>query len=195
MIACGAALLLASCAQTKIKTTYVSDAPVDDPRSIYIRPFATENMTFAGDYGDTVSRDLREGQADVKFARILKQELAKLAPTMVLDDDEVAPEGWVIDGEFDVLDAGWRAGRAAAGWLGGGRSTIVLHVRVTDVESDRVIYAFDLTGGSGLTGPTGSTGAPGLGLADGFDFRNAAQTIYEALAIDYRRYGHRSSRP
>lgn len=188
-------LLLASCAQTLVKKTYVSNAPVDDPRSIYIRPFSTAKMVFRGDYGMTdAERELRKGQAAVKFARILREEVSKIAPAMVLDTDETAPEGWLIEGEIDAVDVGYRHGRALFGWVGAGKSTVVIHVRVTEVATGQVLYAFDVTGGSGLTGPTGNTGAPGVGLAESFDYRNAAQAIYRALDIDFQREGYRSTR-
>ncbi len=190
-----AVTLFASCAQTKVDKTYLSNAPVEEPRSIYIRPFSMSNAIYRGDHGWEGDRDLREGQAAVKFARILKQELGKIAPAKVLDDDEVAPEGWVVDGEFDRVHAGNRAGRAVVGVTGLSRSSIALHVRVTDAKTKEVYYAFDVTGGSGMTGPFGNTGAPGVGLAESFDFRNAAQTIYEAIAIDSKREGYRSTRP
>ncbi len=188
-------LLLAACAQTMIKKTYVSEAPVTEPRSIYIRPFSMAKTDFRGDFGMTdAERELRKGQAAVKFARILQEEVAKIAPAMVIAEDEVAPEGWLIDGEMDVVDAGDRVGRAILGPLGAGRSTIAMHVRVTDVKTGKVIYAFDVSGGSGLTGAKGSTGSAGVGLAESFDYRNAAQTIFRALSMDDRREGYRSAR-
>lgn len=190
-----ATVLLVSCAQTMLKKTYVSDAPINEPRFIYIRPFSTAKMNYHGDFGMTdAERELRKGQAAVKFARILREEVSKIAPAMVIDQDEVAPEGWLIDGEIDLVDAGERVGRATFGPLGAGRSTIMLHVRVTDVATGKVIYAFDVSGGSGMTGARGSTGSPGIGLAESFDYRNAAQTIYRALSIDDRREGYRSTR-
>ena len=56
-----------------------------------------------------------------------------------------------------------------------------------------VIYEFDVAGGSRLTGKFGSITAPGLGYAVTFDYRNAAERIYEALTPDANRYGLRSS--
>ncbi len=188
-------VLLAACAQTKVDKTYVSNAPVEDPRYIYIRPFSMANATYIGDHGWEGDRDLREGQAAVKFARILKHEMSKLAPARILTDDQQAPEGWVIDGEFDLVDAGSRVGRGVVGVTGLARSSNAIHVRVSDAKTGDVYYAFDVTGGSGMTGPFGNTGAPGVGLAESFDFRNAAQTIYEALAIDFKGEGFRSTRP
>jgi hypothetical protein len=56
-----------------------------------------------------------------------------------------------------------------------------------------VIYEFDVAGGSHGTGKFGSVTAPGLGYAPPFDYRNAAERIYEALAPDEFHYGLRDS--
>jgi hypothetical protein len=56
-----------------------------------------------------------------------------------------------------------------------------------------VIYEFDVAGGSHRTGKFGSVTAPGLGYAVTFDYRNAAEKIYSALATDEFRFGDRSS--
>jgi hypothetical protein len=50
-----------------------------------------------------------------------------------------------------------------------------------------------VAGGSHGTGKFGSVTAPGLGYAVTFDYRNAAERIYEALTPDEYRYGLRDS--
>jgi hypothetical protein len=56
-----------------------------------------------------------------------------------------------------------------------------------------VVYEFDLAGGSKGTGAFGSITAPGLGYAPMFDYRNAAERIYEALDPDEFKFGLRDS--
>jgi hypothetical protein len=56
-----------------------------------------------------------------------------------------------------------------------------------------VIYEFDVAGGSHSTGKFGSITAPGLGYAVTFDYRNAAERIYEALTTDEFKFGLRDS--
>jgi hypothetical protein len=56
-----------------------------------------------------------------------------------------------------------------------------------------VIYEFDMAGGSKGTGHFGSTTAPGLGYAPMFDYRNAAERVYEALEPDEFKFGVRDS--
>lgn len=148
-------------------------------------------------------RTIRESQAPAKFAQILKGELEKLAPSAVLADDETAETGWVVDGDIELVNAGNPWGRAVAGGLGLGRSGILLHVRVTEVGSNRhsdekgghgpVVYEFDVAGGSRLMGPVGSVRSSGLGYAVPFDMRNAAEKIRETLEVDGDRFGLRES--
>jgi hypothetical protein len=56
-----------------------------------------------------------------------------------------------------------------------------------------VVYEFDMAGGSKGTGPFGSNTAPGLGSAPMFDYRNAAERVYEALDPDEFKFGTRDS--
>jgi hypothetical protein len=56
-----------------------------------------------------------------------------------------------------------------------------------------VIYEFDLKGGSGLSGHHGQIYAPGLGDAEPFDFKNAAERVMLALSTDPYRLGARTS--
>src|SRR5205823_14935906 len=56
--------------------------------------------------------------------------------------------GWLVDGEFDVVDGGSPVGRFFLGSFGVGQSVLALHVRVTNVKSGLVVYEFDMYGGS-----------------------------------------------
>ena len=68
-----------------------------------------------------------------------------------------------------------RPARFFFGRLGRGTFHLVLHVKVTDVETHRVIYEFDMAGGSHDQGQLGTVRASGLGKATPFDLRNAAE--------------------
>ncbi len=212
LLALCAALLFTSCAGVGVVDTQTAAVVTERPPAIYIRPFFVEGAEFSGHHpGGPGIQPIEKSKAPAEFANILRDELDKLAPTRVLKSNEVAPTGWLVEGTFEVVDAGHPAIRAAGlpqltPW---GRSYILLHVRVTDlgrpvvdaddkeagtlVQRGRVIYEFDVEGGSRLSGPRGSIYAPGLGYAVPFDFRNAAERIRRTLELDPYRYGQRSS--
>jgi hypothetical protein len=203
LLAIGALLFLTSCAGVHVKKTYVASGATN-PQAIYIRPFDVTYARVAGRHGDGDERPA------------LKEEMEKIAPAMIINDDEIPKTGWLVEGEFEVVHAGSPRLRKLVGHLGPGRSHVLIHVRISDmsgtkemsVESDakgiaradvvektrgNVIYEFDLAGGSRLTGPAGSVHAPGLGYATPFDFRNAAERVMMALSPDPHRYGVRTS--
>jgi hypothetical protein len=189
-----AALVLAGCAQSTVRKTYVATtAPL--PRSIYIQPFDASGTEFTGwMHPSTGERPIRKAIAPLEFAEALRFELAKLAPTSVLQPGERAPEGWVVSGSFDKVDAGDPLARMLPlGAIGAGRSTFVAHVKITDAKSGAILHAFDVSGGSGATGKLGSTGAPGSGNALYHDMKNAAERVMLAISQDPMRYGHRSA--
>ena len=216
-LALASGLLLCSCADMTVSKTDVasaggSAAPIDakdfnsrvhvvtscgvgasDPRAIYIRPFCIDTATFMGD--ETASdgeMPLRKALTPVQFAGDLKEEMEKLAPARILKDNESPKVGWLIEGHFDLVDGGSPLGRFFLGPLGVGRSFLALHVRVTDVERNVVVYEFDVSGGSRGQGKIGTVRASGLGRATPFDLRNAAERIYLALSADVYRFGARS---
>jgi uncharacterized protein DUF4410 len=165
-----------------------------NPSAIYIRPFCIDHAIFTGD--QTVSdgeMPIRKALTPIQFAGDLKEELSKLAPARVLADDEVPKVGWLIEGQFDLVDGGDPVGRFFLGQFGVGRSFLALHVKVTDVEKHRVIYEFDMAGGSRGQGKLGTVRASGLGKATPFDLRNAAERILLVLSPDPFRFGARSS--
>jgi hypothetical protein len=191
-----AALLLASCAQSTIKKTYVATT-TPPPRSIYIQPFDIANAHYTGTHGASSGENLlRKAIAPMEFANDLRDELSRIAPAAVLKPGEAAPEGWLVEGEFRIVDAGSKVARAIPVWgpLGVGRSTILIHVKISDAISGETLYAFDVSGGSGTTGFRGNTGAPGVGPAYPFDFKNAAQRIRLALSQDPQRFGLRDKK-
>lgn len=206
-----AALLLPSCAGVRVVDTQVATGATN-PHVIYIRPFQVEGAEFVGDYnGGPGELPIRKSLAPAAFSIALQEELEKLAPTRILKDDEVATQGWLVDGAFDLVDAGAPGLRALPfpHINPAGRSKVKIHVRITDLGSrpapadakdgstlsrrGQVIYEFDVAGGSRTTGPRGSVTAPGLGYATPFDYRNAAERIRYAIEPDPQRYGARTS--
>jgi hypothetical protein len=207
-----AALLFSSCAGVHVRETQVAAVVTERPQAIYIRPFSVEGAEFVGNHaGGPGERPIRQSLAPAEFSNILKEELEKLAPARVLQSDERAQLGWVVEGALEVVDAGSPTKRAfGPPQLNPmGKSRIVAHVRVRDlgrrhVAADdkdsgtlrgrgQVIYEFDVEGGSNLSGPRGSIYAPGLGYSVPFDYRNAAERIRHAIEPDPHRYGYRDS--
>lgn len=200
--AIAAAALLSACAGTNVVRTQVASSELH-PKAIYIRPFAVGE--FRGDHHGEGPKEITRAQAPRVFAEALKEELEKIAPTHILEDDEVAPTGWLVEGELQVVDGGnpWLRGVPIAGVLGAGRSGILTHVQISDVTrhahadgkggSRNTVYEFDVAGGSRNTGRFGSVMAPGLGYSVPFDYRNTAERIYQTLAPDFARYGARTS--
>src|SRR4030095_9805171 len=94
---------------------------------------------------------------------------------------------------FSIIESGDPAGIFFFGPCGAGASMLALHVKVTDVEKHRVIYEFDMAGGSNGQGKLGTVRASGMGRATPFDLRNAAERILLVLSPDAFRFGARSS--
>jgi hypothetical protein len=165
-----------------------------EPRAIYIRPFCIDNGTVTGDVAHSDGEmPIRKALLPVAFAYDLKEQLEKIAPARILKDDETPRVGWLVEGEMQTVDGGSPAARFFVGHLGAGRSYMLLHVRVTDVETGTLAYEFDVSGGSRLQGKAGTVRAGGLGKAVPFDLKNAAERIYLALEPNAYRYGQRSS--
>lgn len=165
-----------------------------NPSAIYIRPFCIDSAIFRGDEASTdAEMPIRKALTPITFADDLKEELSKLAPARVLAADETPKVGWLVEGQFDLVDGGSPLGRFFFGQFGAGQSFLALHVKVTDVEKHRVIYEFDLAGGSRGQGKLGTVRASGLGRATPFDLRNAAERVLLVLSSDPFRFGARSS--
>lgn len=218
VLALTSSVLLAGCAGVKVVDTQVATGAVN-PRSIYIRPFDVAATKYVGDHrGGKGERPIRHSLAGRNFANSLKEEMEKMAPAMVIESDETAPRpeadetgsNWLIDGTIDVADNGCGPARALVPFdkLGVGKSEILIHVRVREVgghhgsddkdasklgRRGNVIYEFDLKGGSRLSGHNGSIYAPGLGDAEPFDMKNAAERVLMALSVDPHRHGVRVS--
>lgn len=204
-------LLLTSCAGMRITKTDIATGATN-PKAIYIRPFDVTYTDYIGHHaGGLGERPIRRSLAPAEFAIDLRNELSKIAPAMVLKDDEVAHTGWLVTGDFVLVDAGNPDLRKVG--LTAGQSRVKLHVRVIDLEAKNVrgdskeadaakeqakgrgniIYEFDVEGGSNYSGNAGLIYAPGYGYSVPFDFKNAAERIMMALTPDPLRYGDRTS--
>jgi hypothetical protein len=164
------------------------------PKAIYIRPFCIDGAVFTGDQTNSDGEmPIRKALTPVEFAGGLKEQLEKIAPARILRDYETPRTGWLVEGQFTLVDGGSAAGRALFfGHLGVGQSHLALHVRVTDVDRGVVVYEFDMAGGSNLQGRGGTVRASGLGYARPFDLVNAAERIYLVLSPNPFRYGARA---
>ncbi|HMG04366.1 MAG TPA: DUF4410 domain-containing protein [Chthoniobacterales bacterium] len=165
-----------------------------EPKAIYIRPFCIDNAVFKGD--ETASdgeMPIRKALTPIEFAGDLKEQLEKMAPARILKDHETPRTGWLVEGEFMLVDGGDPVGRFFLGTFGVGRSILALHVRVTDVDKGIVVYEFDMAGGSRYQGHHGTIRASGLGRATPFDLVNAAERIYLVLSPNAFRYGTRAN--
>ena len=189
-----------------------------NPSAIYLRPFDVSDCTFIGRNHSAGERPIRKSLAPAEFTEILKEQLEEIAPAVVLKDGDMPDSGWLVEGSLDLVDAGHPCTRGMPfGLLGDGASHVMIHVRVIDLDARNVtatdskdskdtsetqihpvklrkgavVYEFDVAGGSHLTGPLGSVTSPAFGYAATFDYRNAAERIYEALSTDDYKYGTR----
>src|ERR1700736_42638 len=164
------------------------------PKAIYIRPFCIDTAIFTGDQTNSDGEmPIRKALTPVEFAGALKESLEKMAPARILKDNETPRTGWLVEGEFRLVDGGSIIGRSIFfGHFGLGQSRLAMHVRVTDVDRGMVVYEFDMAGGSNLQGRGGTVRASGLGYARPFDLVNAAERIYLVLSPNAFRYGTRA---
>lgn len=164
-----------------------------NPHAIYIRPFCIDTAVFKGDEAlSDGEMPIRKALAPVEFATDLKEQLEKIAPARILKDSESPRTGWLVEGNFALIDGGSPYARFFVGCVGAGRSELILHVRITDVDRGTVVYEFDMAGGSRFQGRHGTVRASGLGRATHFDMVNAAERIYITLSTNPYRYGERS---
>ena len=165
-----------------------------NPTAIYIRPFCIDTAVFRGDEAlSDGEMPIRKALAPVEFANDLKEQLEKLAPARILKDTESPRTGWLVTGQFTLIDGGNPYARFFVGCFGAGQSLLVLHVRITDIDRGTVVYEFDMDGGSRFQGRHGTIRASGLGRATHFDMVNAAERIYITLSTNPYRYGARGN--
>ena len=199
---------LVGCAGVKVSRTEVASGATH-PKAIYIRTSGKEAKVF-DDQATSGTLALRFALAPAEFSAALKEELEKIAPAMVLARDDEPQTGWLVESRLQLIDAGSPVLRGIGGVIGPGlgRSRICIHVRITDLDErslvgpsqktsrvgrGRVIYEFDLEGGSRGQGGVGAISSPGLGYATPFDYKNAAERVMIALSVDPDRTGLRTS--
>jgi Domain of unknown function (DUF4410) len=211
-LALGGVLLLSSCADVRVTDTQTAAVVTTRPSAIYIRPFSVAGAEFVGAHaGGPGELPLRESLAPAVFSEDLKEQLETLAAAHVLEPGEVAEQGWLVEGSIDKVDAGNGAKRLFAPpfYPGLGRSHVKIHVRVLDLDHHavavdskdsgaltrrgRVIYEFDVAGGSHETGPFGSITAPAGGYSAYFDYQNSAERICRVITPDPFKYGARTT--
>jgi hypothetical protein len=164
------------------------------PKAIYIRPFCIDTAVFKGNEAASDGEmPIRKALTPIEFAGDLKEQLEMLAPARILRDGETPRTGWLVEGEFTMVDGGSPLGRFFLGTFGVGRSFLAMHVKVTDVDRGITVYEFDMAGGSRGQGRYGTLRASGLGRATPFDLVNAAERIYLVLEPNAFRYGARAN--
>jgi hypothetical protein len=215
LLALSAVTALTGCATVKVAHTDVASGATN-PRAIYIRSYIADDAKFKGNHGHVGEKPIRRSLAPAEYSKALKEELEKMAPAMVLKDDEEPTTGWLVESDLVWVHGGSPLIRATPlGALGAGRSFVRIHVKITDLDGKNpnsdakkevtggpakevasqhgpVIYEFDLKGGSRLSGIDGCIYAPGLGHATPFDFKNAAERVLMALSVDPHKYGARA---
>lgn len=211
-----ASAALTGCATVKVAHTDVASGATN-PKAIYIRSYIADESRFKGNHGHVGEKPIRRSLAPAEFSKALKHELEKMAPAMVVKEDEVPTTGWLVESDLQWVHAGSPSLRISPlGPLGAGRSHVRIHVRVTDLDAadvavdskkqvsgevaaqvsgqnGPVIYEFDLAGGTRLSHLVGSVYAPGAGHATPFDYKNAAERVLMALSVDPHRYGIRAA--
>src|SRR5205807_10635097 len=152
VIAIVSSILLCSCADMYVSQTQVSTpggrnvAAIDakdygskgvhmitncgvgatNPRAIYIRPFCIDTAVFKGDEAlSDGEMPIRKALAPVEFATDLKEQLEKIAPARILKDSEKPRLGWLVEGNFNLIDGGSPYARFFLGTLGAGQSELV----------------------------------------------------------------------
>lgn len=200
--------LLVSCAGTRVVDTQVASGAAN-PRAVYIRPFSSAGTEYTGETpGGPGEKPIRQSLLGRQFAEILEVEMDKFAPSMVIAENEIPEEGWIMEGAIEIMDEGSRANRYFFGHFGAGRSKVLVHVRVREVNSTdsgpgknsgpigrsgNIIYEFDVAGGSRANGKFGTDSAGGItGPMADFDFANAAERIRVALTTQLHRNGQRT---
>ena len=210
LLAICTALLLSSCAGTKIVHTDVATGATN-PKAIYIRPFDITYCDYIGQHPGGLGNGPSAARSRPRnLPTISRSSWARSRPPWCSGTTKHPMSAGWSRGNFNSSTRGIR-GSAGSSASMRGASHIKLHVRVIDLEaknapvdpkdrnakreltagSGNVIYEFDVAGGSRLSGPAGTVYAPGPGYAVPFDFKNAADRISMALTPDPLRYGDR----
>src|SRR5438477_253230 len=105
LLALSAACVFSGCAGAKIAHTDVATG-AHNPKAIYVRSYIADSAGFHGHHGDSVGEHkIRRSLAPVAFSKALKEEMEKLAPAMVLEDDETPTTGWLVESDMEWVHA------------------------------------------------------------------------------------------
>ncbi len=136
-LALSATMALTGCATVKVAHTDVASGATN-PRAIYIRSYIADSAKFKGNHGHVGEEPIRRSLAPAEFSKALKEELEKLAPAMVLKEDEEPRTGWLVESDLVWVHGGSPFLRATPfGKIGAGRSFVRIHVRITDLTRKR----------------------------------------------------------
>src|SRR5471032_2840809 len=112
LLVLGAACVLSGCAGAKIAHTDIASGAYR-PKAIYIRSYIADDAHFKGHHGDSVGEHaIRRSLAPVAFSKALREEMEKMAPAMVLENDDAAPTGWLVETNLEWVHAGSQTLRA-----------------------------------------------------------------------------------
>lgn len=160
-----AALALAACAQTQVKTVKESAAPLPRPDRIFVYDFAVSPDEVKLDRGisarledlvEKTPRTSEEKEVGHKVANALAGELLKEIRAMGLPAERAAgvpPSGgniFEVDGQFLSVNEGNRTERVVIG-LGAGRTDVKTLVQVYDARGEEraLVAEFDVNAESG----------------------------------------------
>ena len=168
-----------------------------NPPVIYIAPFdmSTARWLVGREGVDLVDF---KAQFQTNFGNQLEQRLLKLAPVQQRWVDDLPDHGWLVAGEFIVVDQGSRALRTGIG-VGEGQTTLETNVYVYDLSISKTEYVLsfrtgvpdekDGTGAGSGSAPAGisALGEPvstlsGLGSGLKLDTTRTAREIAAYLA-------------
>jgi hypothetical protein len=123
LLALSASLAFTGCATGKVTHTDVASGATN-PKAIYVRSYIAESAKFKGNHGHVGEKPIRRSLAPAEYSKALKEQLEKLAPAMVLKEDEEATTGWLVESDLVWVHGGSPALRSipVISHLGPGRS-------------------------------------------------------------------------
>ncbi len=158
-----------------------------NPPHIYVAPFDMRTARWlVGRDGIDLVNFKRDFQTN--FTHQLLDRLNKIAPSEPRWVDDLPDHGWLVAGEFVVVDQGSRALRTAVG-AGAGETTLQTNVYVYDLDVSKTEYVLafrtgvpDAKSGSGA----GSGSAP-AGASAAFEPASTLMGLGSGLKLDTTR--------
>jgi hypothetical protein len=181
--------------------------PGDYPTSGWLVEGSIDNVDAGhpGMRGDPFTSQLRVGASHIAIhVRVIDLDLSRsksydskdvgsVTTIAVTTDATDLPPAAVTTGTTDANAAPVTTGTTEATASANPAAPVAPAPHIFKKKTGVVIYEFDMAGGSKSTGFLGSTTAAGLGYAPMFDYRNAAERVYEALDPDEFTFGIRDS--